>query len=198
MYHRLALLLVLSLILITSPVTHGQEAGLPGAGAPAPSPSPAIDPAVEKKAFDLLASISEQATRFHSAANRIRASATIADLLWARDENRARALFAGAVTDLATRIDEIEFGDGERYQEVSRIHELRQFLVMRIAPHDPEMALDALRQTRLPAAITRHWNPQNEANLELNLANFIVGKNPELALKIARASLSRELSWNVI
>ncbi len=71
---------------------------------------------------------------------------------------------------------------------------------MRIAQHDGEMALNALRLTQLPASVTRsRWNPQAEANLEFQLVNFIVARNPKLALKIARASLSRGgVSWNVV
>lgn len=197
MYQRLALLLLLTLVLLISQTTHGQVIQHRPNSAPAPSPSPTIDPAIEKKALDLLESISEQSARFHSAANRIRASAAIADLLWRRDENRARALFSAAVAQLATHIAETDFGDMERYQDVSRIQELRQNLVMRIAAHDPEMALTALRQTRLPAAFTRQSLPQHEVSLELTLANFIVAKNPELALRIARASLARGVSWNL-
>jgi hypothetical protein len=196
MYQRLALLPLLTLVLLISQTTHGQVSQSQPNSAPAPSPSPTIDPAIEKKALDLLESISEQSARFHSAANRIRASSAIADLVWRRDEKRARALFSAAVTQLATHIAETDFGDMERYQDVSRIQELRQNLVMRIAAHDPEMGLTALRQTRLPAPVTRQWLPQHEASLELTLANFIVAKNPELALRIARASLARGVSWN--
>lgn len=197
MYQRLALLLLLALVLLISETTHGQVIQPQPNSAPAPSPSPTIDPAIEKKALDLLESISEQSAKFNSAVNRIRASAAIADLMWRRDENRARALFSAAVAHLATHIAETDFGDMERYQDTSRFQELRQNLVMRIAAHDPEMAMTALRQTRLPAAVTRQWLPQHEANLELTLANFIAAKNPELALKTARASLSRGVSGNL-
>lgn len=197
MYQRLALLLLLTLVPLISQTTHGQEIQRQSNSAPAPSPSPTIDPAIEKKALDLLDSISEQSAKFNSAVNRIRASAAIADLVWRRDENRARALFSAAVAQLTTHIAETDFGDIERYQDISRTQELRQNLVMRLAAHDPETALTALRQTRLPAPVTRQWLPQHEANLELTLANFIVAKNPELALRIARASLSRGVSWNL-
>ena len=196
MYQRLALLLLLALAPL-SQTTHGQEIPRQPNSAPAPSPSPTVDPAIEKKALDLLEAISEQSARFNSTVNRVRASAAIADMVWSRDENRARALFSAAVAQLATHIAESDFGDMDRYQDISRIQELRQNLVMRIAAHDPEMALTALRQTRLPEAITRQSNPQHEANLELMLANFIAAKNPELALKLARASLSRGFSWNL-
>jgi hypothetical protein len=197
MYQRLALLPLLALVLVISQTTHGQVIQGQPNSAPAPSPSPTIDPAVEKKALDLLESISEQSAKFHSAANRIRASAAIADLLWRRDENRARALFSAAVAHLATQIAETDFGETDRYQDISRFQELRQNLVMRIVAHDPEMAMTALRQTRLPASVTRQWQPQHEANLELTLVNFFAAKNPELALKTARASLSRGVSWNL-
>lgn len=199
MYRPLALTLPLTLLLIASSVTQAQLIELQPNSVQAPSPSPTIDPVTEKKALDLLASLSDQAANLHSPANRIRASCTIADLLWARDEKRARALFAGAVTQLATRIAETDFGDMEGYQEISRIQQSRQDLLMRIAGHDPEMALAALRQTRLPIGNSRgNWNSQNEASLEMNLANLMAAKNPELALKIARATLARGVSWNVI
>lgn len=200
MYHRLALLLLLTLTLISSRTSQAQVSQKPK-GAPPPSASPTIDPATEKKAYDLLESLAEQAPRFRSTTNRIRASAAIADLLWVRDEKRARALFEDAVTQLATCIAEnTDFGDREQYQEISRIQEIRLNLVMRIAPHDGEMALNALRQTQLPASLkSSRWNPQAEANLEFQLASFIATKNPELALKIARSSLSRDgLSWPLI
>ena len=193
MYKRLALLLLLTLVLI-SPTAQGQIQLQPNS-APAPSPSPTVDPVIEEKALNLLESISEQSAKFQSAANRIRASTAIADLIWRRDEKRARALFSAAVTHLATHIADTDLGDV--YQDTSRTQGLRENLVMRIAAHDPEMALTALRQTRLPATVTRHSNPQHEANLELALANLIAAKNPEIALKIARASLSRGVSWNL-
>jgi len=75
-------------------------------------------------------------------------------------------------------------------------------LIMRIAAHDPDLAISALRQTRLQAdnnVLARSgWNPQAEASLEITIAGLIVSKDPAAALKIARNSLSRGVSWNVI
>ena len=42
-----------------------------------------------------------------------------------RDEKRARALFNAAVSLLATRIAETDFGDIEGYQEISRLEQSR-------------------------------------------------------------------------
>jgi thioredoxin-like negative regulator of GroEL len=70
---------------------------------------------------------------------------------------------------------------------------------MRIAAHDPEMALAALGQTKLPAGNGKtDWNFQNEANLEFSIASMIVAKNPEAALKLIRASLAHGVTWNAI
>ena len=198
--HRPLLFLLLFLFLLFSlNTTRAQVTQSLSAETQAPSPSPTLDPATEKKAFDLLESASEQAVNLRAPSNRIRASCAIADLLWSRDEKRARALFNAAVTLLTTRISEIDFGDVEGSQEISHIQQLRQELVTRIAAHDAELALAALRQTRLPIGSTRgSWNAQNETNLEMNLALIVAAKNPETALKLARASLTRGVTWNLI
>jgi hypothetical protein len=199
--HRIfPLLLLVLLLVLTSNAVPAQVAATPAtAETQAPSPSPTIDPATEKKAFDLLESASEQAVNLHAPSNRIRASCAIADLIWSRDEKRARALFNAAISQLATRISETDFGDIEGYQDISRLEQSRQELVTRIAAHDPELALAALRQTRLPLGNTRgSWNSQAETNLEMNLATIIAAKNPDTALKLARASLARGFSWNLI
>ena len=199
--HRIfPLLLLVLLLVLTSNAVRAQVTATPAtAETQAASPSPTIDPATEKKAFDLLESVSEQAVNLHAPSNRIRASCAIADLIWTRDEKRARALFNAAVSQLATRISETDFGDIEGYQDISRLEQSRQELFTRIAAHDPELALAALRQTRLPLGNTRgSWNVQAETNLEMNLATIIAAKNPETALKLARASLARGFNWNLI
>lgn len=174
-----------------------------GPSTPTPTTSPAkIDPATEKKALDLIEALSDQVSNLHSESNRMRAQCTVADLLWGRDEKRARSLFTAALTQLTTRISEIDFSDPDVYQEMMRLGQSRQELVMRIAAHDPDLAVTALRQTRLQAdsnTLSRGgWNLQNEANLEMNVAGLIAGKDSSAALKLARASLARFISWNVI
>jgi len=171
--------------------------------APPPVPvSVKVDPATEKKALDLIESLSEQVSNLHSPSNRMRAQCTVADLLWSRDEKRARTLFAAAVTQLSSRIVEIDYSDPEVYQDLNRLSMSRQELVMRIAAHDPDLAITALRQTRFQTdnntVVRGSWNPQAEANLEMNVAGVIVGKDPAAALKLARNSLARGVSWNVI
>jgi hypothetical protein len=206
--HRPFVLLLLVVVLFASHAAQAQTTPEPSASQ-TPSPSPTIDPATEKKAFELLESASEQVVNLRAPSNRIRASCAIADLIWSRDEKRARALFNAAVSQLATRISEADLGDVEGYQEMSRLEQSRQELVTRIATHDAELALAALRQTRLPPGNVRanpnyssqslgQWNMQNESNLEMTLALIVAAKNPETALKLARATLARGFSWNLI
>jgi hypothetical protein len=73
-----------------------------GPSTPSPVTAPAkVDPATEKKALDLVESLSEQVSNLHSPSNRMRAQCMVADLLWSRDEKRARSLFTAAVNQLA-------------------------------------------------------------------------------------------------
>jgi hypothetical protein len=157
---------------------------------------------VERKALDLVATLSEQVLNLRAPANRIRAESEVADLLWVRDEKQARTLFNAAISQLTNQISDLDYGDAEVYNEMQRIFQLRQELLMHIAPHDADLAISALQQTRLQGDNrTRYsgiWTANNEANLETALANVITAKNPEAALKLARASLSRGVSGNII
>jgi len=166
------------------------------------APPPKVDPETEKKALDLVQTLSEQVVNLHASANRIRAESEVADLLWVRDEKRARTLFTAAVTQLASQISELDYSDPEVYNEMQRILLSRQELVLRIAPHDADLAISALQLTRMQgdnrSRYGGNWTANNEANLEMMLANVIAAKDPAAALKLARTSLSRGVSWNVI
>src|SRR6185369_3047770 len=147
--NRALALLFFSAALLLPPICHAQIVEPPGdRPAPQPEPSVKVDPATEKKALDLIESLSEQVGNLHASSNRMRAQITVADLLWSRDEKRARSLFNAALTLLSARISEIDYGDPDVYQEINRIFSLRQELIMRIAVHDSDLALTALRQTR--------------------------------------------------
>jgi hypothetical protein len=197
-------LLLFTALSFASSLGHAQVITFSPPPAPlAAAPSPAkIDPATEKKALDLIEALSEQVGNLHSPSNLMRAQCAVGDLLWSRDEKRARSLFTAALSQLTSRISEIDYSDPEVYQELNKISQSRQELVMRIATHDAELAVTALRQTRLQTdnaiRLRSNFNFQNEANLEMNVANLIAGKDPAAALKLARGSLSRGVTWNVI
>lgn len=200
---RLLALLLFTALSVTGSLSHAQTVTLkqpPPTVAPASPPK--IDPVVEKKALDLIESLSGQVGNLHSPANLMRAQCAVGDLLWARDEKRARSLFTAALAQLTSRISELDYSDPEVYREMNAIFQSRQELVMRIAGHDADLAMTALRQTRFQndsaIRVRNNFNYQNEANLEMNVANLIAGKDPAAALKLARNSLSRGVTWNVI
>ena len=201
MNRPLMLLLLATAVLTASARCQAQLVELPDFSAK-PNMSPArVDPVIEKKALDLLDSLTDQVLNLHAPANRMRAEIAVGDLLWSRDEKRARTLFTAALAQLTARIADLDYGDQDVYAEITRVSQSRQELVMRIAGHDPDLAIAALKQTRLPDNNARGrstWTFQNEANLEVTLANVIAPKDPVAALKLARSSLSRGISWNVI
>src|SRR5947199_1925645 len=150
---RPSVLLLTLIVFLGGSICHGQVMQGPiitQLPQPANSaPPPKVDPETEKKALDLVQTLSEQVLNLHASTNRIRAESEVADLLWVRDEKRARTLFTAAVTQLANQISELDYSDPEVYQEMQRITFSRQELVMRIAPHDADLAINALEQTRL-------------------------------------------------
>lgn len=203
---RPSVLLLTLIVFLGCSICHGQIVQGPiitQFPQPADSASPPkVDPETEKKALDLVQTLSEQVVNLHASANRIRAESEVADLLWVRDEKRARTLFTAAVTQLAGQISELDYGDPEVYNEMQRILLSRQELLLRIAPHDADLAISALQLTRMQgdnrSRYGGNWTANNEANLEMMLANVIAAKDPAAALKLARNSLSRGVSWNVI
>ena len=192
---RRPVLVTLSLLLLVLPRT-----ALAQEMAPAPPRDEKPSPVVEKKAFDLLEAMSEQAMSLHAPSNRIRAESTIADLLWAHDEKRARALFKSASEELAAVVADLDLSDQEASQQLSWINQLRQEMVNRISARDPDLALAWLRATRVqgPADPRFKWNTEIDTSLEMHLALLIAKKDPARTLELARARLAQGVSYPLI
>ena len=194
MVRRLALV-VLSLLLLVLPRIASAQGFV---GEPPRDEKPT--PAIEKKAFDLLETISEQVTSLHAPSNRIRAESIVADLLWARDEKRARSLFKTAADDLTNVVANIDFGEPDVYQQLIGLSQQRADVVNRLAAHDPDAALSLLRATQLGVASDPRakWYSDLETNMELHLAGVIAKQNPARALELARTTLRRGVSYGLI
>jgi hypothetical protein len=203
---RPSLFLLTALVLLTCAAGYGQVLVSPinniSPPTTGPEQPPKLDPETEKKALDLVETLSEQVLNLHASANRVRAQTQVADLLWARDEKRARTLFNASVSQLANEISELDYGDPNVYTDMNRIFQLRQDLLMRLALHDGDLAIAALNQTRFQGdnrtRYAGNFTADSEANLEMALAHVMVAKNPESALKLARSSLSRGVSGNIV
>ena len=155
----------------------------------------------ENKAFGLIGSVAAGAAMLRVPENRIRVTATVADLLWSQDEKRARALFENVTSEMSAIVSGIDCSDPQVQNSFQSFGELRFELIERMARRDPDLALKFLRFTREPASgggVPRAYGvSDNEISLEIRLANLVVEKDPERALRIARASLSRGVSYEL-
>ena len=153
----------------------------------------------ETKATELLHSIAERVPSLRSANNRVIIGSTVADLLWERDEKQSRALFASIAKDLSEAIANLDFSEQEDVNIFSYLQQQRQRLIETVARRDPALALDFLKATRPEVASGKSGNfVEQERALELALATSVASRDPGFALKIARASLARGISFNQV
>jgi hypothetical protein len=160
---------------------------------------------IEKKAFALVDELVKEVSSLRLADNRIMAQATLGDLLWKRDEKRARALFKQAIDGLSDLVAGakrpsdpasafLEFGLFEGgYNQVHS--QLRQRVLKIIGERDPQLARDFLRSTRKN---TRENGYDEDADQELGLAAQIADSDPQQALQIAEEQVEKRLTTGVI
>ncbi len=153
--------------------------------------------------------------------NRAFLQAAAADLLWAQDEKRARNLFWDALNSLGLTaiIDETATKDmpkeaqrketspksqnsnkAKRQREYYEIYTVRREFLRTVARRDPQLALDMLQATRQgpPPETNATFRLPGEADLEQEIANESVERDPKRALQIARESLAKGLSFELI
>lgn len=171
-----------------------------------PAPGRGLDEnataAVRKKAIELLESVAGQVGSLHSAENRARIGSNVAELLWNHDEQRSRSLFAAVQEDIRAGFNDTDPDKSAHNNTLMVFGRLRSDILGRIAPHDPEFALEFLRATRPPSDTQLPYEMRDgEKSLEVRLAGQIVAKNPQLALKLGRESLAKGFStdlWPVL
>jgi hypothetical protein len=157
---------------------------------------------LERKALALLDEVVAETTSLKLVENRIRLQASAAEIIWPRNQERAREIFNAAANDLSAAIAAIETDDQQYYNLTNAISQLRQSMLVIIADRDPKLALEFLRATRLPPAPVQpnqNYRPvDQELMLEAQLAQQIAARDPQQALRIAEEVLSRGLSTNLI
>ena len=164
-----------------------------------PTTAEKTESASEKKAFELLDTLAGRITTLRSPENRVYAGCAVADLLWSKDEKRARALFETLTKEMAALVAEIDMSDAQAYSAFSLAFQLRQEVIGRMARHDPDMALAFLRATRMQSSYERFGgNFGSERDLELQLANLVAANDPQRALSMARARLSHGVSYPLV
>jgi hypothetical protein len=164
---------------------------------------------LEKKALGLLDEMVAEAASLKLAENRVHILAGASDVLWARDEERARALVREAMDQAVAHMREAKEKatqeDGQyfdsRYPRRYNASYLRHIVLNLLTRRDPKLALEFLQLTRSLQAADNARNSgeeQQEKALELNLASQIAESDPQTALRIADDYLNGKLDYQVI
>jgi hypothetical protein len=156
---------------------------------------------LERKALALLDETLQGAQVLKLAENRAAVRMQAADLLWPRDEKRARQLFREAAADFAAaQAGEGARGDRSRWM----LMELRGQLLYTAAARDPQLALELLRDSRPPAAddgsgaASADGDPESELRMEQSLMAQAAESDPKVALRMAEESLSKGVTFGVL
>ncbi|MDQ3011942.1 MAG: hypothetical protein M3X11_14695, partial [Acidobacteriota bacterium] len=159
-----------------------------------------LDKELEQKALAMLDGLIAEAQVFKLPENRLRILIVAADMLWRYDEKRARSLFGEAMDILIQVIHQPEdapdaIPENFRWQFM----QMRQEVVQMIAARDAQLASNFLVATRPPANDKSNlYNPENETQIELMLAQQSAQQDPKRALQIAKEKLATAKSPNAV
>jgi hypothetical protein len=156
---------------------------------------------LERKVLILLDDVVSDAQTLKLVENRSIIQASAADLLWPRDEKRARAYFRDALMGLAEAFSSIDAKDSSKVYSYWMLVQLRHQLIRMAARRDPQLALDLLAATRPPAAdeaLAASGMPDQELALEQSLAVEAVANDPKRAFQMAEDSLSKGVSYSLL
>lgn len=173
---------------------------------------------LEKKTLALVDEIASGVWGLKLAENRSFLQASAADLLWKHDEKRARLLFWDALNSLGLRTDtgddattknandskakspQTKTQVNEKAQkEYFEAYSVRRNFLIRVARRDPDLALDMLRATQPPVRITNpNFRLPDDSDLEQEIANQAAEHDPKKALQIARESLGKGLTFQLL
>ncbi|HKR12868.1 MAG TPA: hypothetical protein VJT15_12485 [Pyrinomonadaceae bacterium] len=158
----------------------------------------------EKNAFRLLDQLIDEAQSLRLTENRVRVQLTAADMLWDKNQSRARSLFQMAGEGVAELGRNAQQPTGNRRNEGNqerRAFQLRQELVMAAARHDAQLAYQLLASTKAPAPVVQATNteqrtpprpqPNSEENLEQMLLGRIAALDPKLAAQNAEQMMEK-------
>lgn len=153
-------------------------------------------PTPEKKAVLLLDQVLGDAGALKLPENRIYVQISAGDLLWDRDESRARVLFGEAGSGIAEMIRRSESPNDQNSRRgaiASRLAmELRQELVLTVARHNGEFAFQLLQtMPAAPATGPAVRRQDSQSSLEQSLVAAIAANDPKTAAKNAQGWLDK-------
>jgi len=197
---------ILILLLAVTPCVPAQRSNVPAAPEQANAPlTPEQQEAkqeLERKALLLLDDVINDAKVFKNAENRLIIKVIAGDLLWPRNEARARTLFKEAANSFSEVMSTSDESDAQDIPFLNTSAELRRSLIQTLARHDPQWARELLRSTRpaTHAAIVRGRavGADEELQLEQSVASQIAANDPKQALEMAEQTLSKGLSYELL
>jgi hypothetical protein len=164
----------------------------------------------EKKTLALLNDVVSGAWGLKLPENRLFVMTQAADLLWSFDEKRARTVYWDAVNTLNLVAASVRSTDNKKLSPEERrkllqsyfsTFELRQKLVRQAARRDPQLAMEILRATRQPPPprnIVQEFTMPDDVQLEQGIAAEIAARDPAKALQLARQSLSKGITFELL
>src|SRR5215213_2631655 len=182
------------------------------AQAPQPKQEAQARKELERKALALLDETLKEAQALKVAENHAAVRTQAADILWPRDEKRARALFRAAAADLAA-VKSID--PNRRRKAFGDSPVLRRSFLYIVAARDAKLALKLLRDSR-PAAeagsnapagdpdselLREQWlkrsagDPDWELKTEQRLKRLAAESDPKNALRLAEEELSKGFTF---
>src|SRR5947207_7753547 len=125
----------------------------------------------ERKAVALLEEVVSTAQSLKLPENRIRVHIAAGEMLWVRDEARARALFSQAGAAMAQVNEQTERADNDEAETMAR---LRRELVLTAAQHDAELGFQLLNSTRPLARSEKDANETRVRADDVSLAESLL------------------------
>jgi len=164
---------------------------------------------LEKKALALVDELVAEAASLRLAENRVYILTNASDLLWARDEERARAIIREAMDQVVANMREAKEKaaqeDGQyfdsRYTRRYSPSNLRQTVLSLLVRRDAKLAMEFLQLTRSLRSAENSRDPgeeQQEKMTELNLASQIAENDPQTALRVAEEYLDGKLDYQAL
>ena len=145
---------------------------------------------LESRAVALLEQVVSEAQALKLPENRVRVQIAAGDMLWARNQTRARGLFSDAGAAIAQMTWQSDRGDRDEAEITAR---LRRELVLTAARHDADLAFQLLSSTRplarTNAANDTRFGTDSDTSLDQTLLSIIASSDPRMAYRKAIESL---------
>ncbi|MFN7930239.1 MAG: hypothetical protein U0Y68_20405 [Blastocatellia bacterium] len=151
----------------------------------------------EQKAKELLEQVLTEAQGLKLPENRVYVQMIAAEILWKKDEPRARALFQAAAETLAQIDYSAASNDQNENNRRAFAVQMRQQLLQTLAQLDAQLTLEILRATRPAHSLEQSPNaPDPEAQMEAQLAAQVSLKDPKRAAQMVEESLDKGLTYS--